>query len=279
MSALDPPPTAVREIVARALAEDLGILGDVTSLAVIPDDTLGGGAFKARRGGIISGTAAVTEVYRQLDPGVLLTWHVEDGAEVNEGDVLARVEGPLRSILTGERTALNLLGHCSGVASLTRRFVRTVRGRVRIRDTRKTTPGLRALQRSAVRAGGGFNHRDSLSDAVLIKDNHLAGIELEQAVDRARARWPGRIVEIECDTLDQVSRAKAVGVDMILLDNMSPTDVAEAVAFLDGMVYTEVSGGVDLTNVAAYAEAGVDFISIGSLTHSAPTLDVALDLE
>lgn len=279
MSALDPPPTAIREIVARALAEDLGILGDVTSLAVIPDDTSGGGAFKTRRAGIISGTAAVTEVYRQLDPGVSLTWLVEDGAEVNEGDVLARVEGPLRSILTGERTALNLLGHCSGVASLTRRFVRTVRGRVRIRDTRKTIPGLRALQRSAVRAGGGFNHRDSLSDAVLIKDNHLAGIELEQAVDRARARWPGRIVEIECDTLDQVVRAKAVGVDMILLDNMSPTEVAEAVAFLDGAVYTEVSGGVDLTTVSAYAEAGVDFISIGSLTHSAPTLDVALDLE
>ncbi len=279
MSALDPPPTAIREIVARALAEDLGILGDVTSLAVIPDDTFGGGAFKARRAGIISGTAAVTEVYRQLDPGVSLTWLVEDGAEVNEGDVLARVEGPLRSILTGERTALNLLGHCSGVASLTRRFVRTVRGRVRIRDTRKTIPGLRALQRSAVRAGGGFNHRDSLSDAVLIKDNHLAGAELEQAVDRARARWPGRIVEIECDTLDQVVRAKAVGVDMILLDNMSPTEVAEAVAFLDGAVYTEVSGGVDLTTVSAYAEAGVDFISIGSLTHSAPSLDVALDLE
>lgn len=279
MSDLDPPLSAIRDVVSRALAEDLGVLGDITSIAVIPESAVGHGVFAARADGILAGTAAAAEVFRQLDPTVSLEWNVEDGTEVREGQELGRLHGPLRSLLAGERTALNLLGHCSGVATLTRRFVRSARGRSRIRDTRKTLPGLRALEKAAVRAGGGYNHRDSLSDAVLIKDNHLAHLDLEKAVDRARARWPGRIIEVECDTLAQVGRAKSTSVDLILLDNMTADQVREAVQLLDGAIKTEVSGGVSLATVGDYAEAGADFISIGALTHSAPSLDLALDLQ
>jgi nicotinate-nucleotide pyrophosphorylase (carboxylating) len=279
MSDLDPPLSAIRDVVSRALAEDLGVLGDITSIAVIPESAVGHGVFAARADGILAGTAAAAEVFRQLDPTVSLEWNVEDGTEVREGQELGRLHGPLRSLLAGERTALNLLGHCSGVATLTRRFVRSARGRSRIRDTRKTLPGLRALEKAAVRAGGGYNHRDSLSDAVLIKDNHLAHLDLEKAVDRARARWPGRIIEVECDTLEQVGRAKSTSVDLILLDNMTADQVREAVQLLDGAIKTEVSGGVSLATVGDYAEAGADFISIGALTHSAPSLDLALDLQ
>lgn len=279
MSDLDPPLSAIRDVVSRALAEDLGVLGDITSIAVIPESAVGHGVFAARADGILAGTAAAAEVFLQLDPTVSLEWSVEDGTEVREGQELGRLHGPLRSLLAGERTALNLLGHCSGVATLTRRFVRSAHGRSRIRDTRKTLPGLRALEKAAVRAGGGYNHRDSLSDAVLIKDNHLAHLDLEKAVDRARARWPGRIIEVECDTLEQVGRAKSTSVDLILLDNMTADQVREAVQLLDGAIKTEVSGGVSLATVGDYAEAGADFISIGALTHSAPSLDLALDLQ
>ncbi|MFN8034531.1 MAG: carboxylating nicotinate-nucleotide diphosphorylase [Acidimicrobiia bacterium] len=279
MSDFDPPPSAIREVVARALAEDLGILGDITSVAVVPEDATGRGAFVSRADGILAGTAAATEVFRQVDPAVEVRWDAEEGAELREGQVLGRVDGRLRSLLVAERTALNILTHCSGVATLTRRFVRSARGRSRIRDTRKTLPGLRALEKAAVRAGGGFNHRDSLSDAVLVKDNHLAHFDLEQAVERARARWPGRIVEVECDTLEQVARAKATHADLVLLDNMSPDEVRAAVILLEGACRSEVSGGVTLATVSAYADAGPDFISVGALTHSAPSLDLALDIQ
>lgn len=279
MSELDPPITVLRAVVARALDEDLGVLGDITSLAVIAETAVGRGAFVARAEGIVAGTAAATEVFRQLDPAVQLTWLVEDGHEVREDQKMGRVEGPLRSLLAGERTALNLLGHCSGVATLTRRYVRVARGRARIRDTRKTLPGLRALEKAAVRAGGGYNHRESLSDAVLLKDNHLVRRDLAQAVERTRARWPGRIVEVECENLDHVAQAKAARVDLVLLDNMSPEQVKEAVELLDGSIPAEVSGRVNLATVGDYAEAGADFISVGAITHSAPVLDLGLDLE
>jgi nicotinate-nucleotide pyrophosphorylase (carboxylating) len=202
-----------------------------------------------------------------------------DGDEILAEQVLGEVSGSLRSILGGERTALNLLQHCSGIATLTRRYVRAARGKARIRDTRKTLPGVRALEKAAVRAGGGFNHRESLSDAVLIKDNHLAHLDLRQAVDRARARWPGRIVEVECDTVEQVAVAVAARADLILLDNMSPERAGEAARLVEGIVPLEVSGRVSVETAGAYAETGVDYISVGAITHSAPALDIALDLD
>jgi nicotinate-nucleotide pyrophosphorylase (carboxylating) len=280
MSDFDPPATAVREVVRRALEEDLGALGDVTSIAVVPEDARGAGRFVARRAGVIAGTAAATEVFRQVDPAVTVDWAVADGDAVDEGSELGRVAGNVRSILAAERSALNLLCHCSGVATLTRRFVDAVVGTgARIRDTRKTLPGLRALEKAAVRAGGGRNHRDCLSDAVLVKDNHLAHLPLRESVERARDRWPGRVVEVECDTIEQVAEAKAAGPDLVLLDNMTPARVIEAVAVLGGAIPVEVSGGVQIDTVRAYAEAGADYVSIGAITHSAPILDVALDWE
>jgi nicotinate-nucleotide pyrophosphorylase (carboxylating) len=275
----DPPVTAVVDAVRRALAEDLGNLGDLTSVAIIPPDVEGHGRLVARTAGVLAGTAAATEVYAYLDPAVSVEWHAADGDDVAPGQAVGTVDGNLRSILTGERCALNFLGHLSGVATLTRAYVTAAGGgRTAIRDTRKTTPGLRALEKAAVRAGGGVNHRGSLSDAVLIKDNHLLWCSITDAVARARSRWPGVTVEVECDTLDQVAEAKAAGADLVLLDNMSAAQVAEAVAVLGGAAPVEVSGGVTLETVAAYADAGADLVSVGALTHSAPVLDIALDL-
>jgi nicotinate-nucleotide pyrophosphorylase (carboxylating) len=275
----DPPVTAVREAVGRALAEDLGVLGDLTSTALIPADAAGTGHFVARVAGVLAGTAVATEVFTQLDPTVTVTWAAADGDPLDAGQRLGMVHGPLRSLLTGERSALNFLGHLSGIATLTRAHVAAAGDRCRIRDTRKTTPGLRSLEKAAVRAGGGANHRGNLSDAVLVKDNHLRSCGIGEAVDRARSRWPGAVVEVECDTLDQVAEAKAAGADLVLVDNMSPEEVARAVAIAGGAMPIEVSGGVTLATVAAYAAAGADLISVGALTHSAPVLDIALDLE
>ncbi len=276
---LDPPAPAVREVVARALAEDLGVLGDITSIAVVEPGAAGHGRFVARVAGILAGTAAATEVFRQVDPEVAVVWSTGDGDEIVPGQLLGTVAGRLRSLLAGERSALNLLQHCSGVATLTHRYVVAAHGRARILDTRKTLPGLRALEKAAVRAGGGWNHRDSLSDQVLIKDNHVVGADVGDAVRRAVARWPGRTVVCECDTLEQVSSAVAAGATRVLLDNMSPTEVAAAVRQVAGAVPLEVSGGVGLDDVAAYAKAGPDYISVGALTHSAPALDIGLDLD
>jgi nicotinate-nucleotide pyrophosphorylase (carboxylating) len=279
MTAFDPPRSAVRALVTLALAEDLGILGDITSIACIADDEKGRARFVARSEGVVAGTAAATETFHQVDPSLMMQWQRTDGAAVEAGDELGVVEGPLRSIVTGERVALNFLIHLSGVASITRRYVRATHGRARILDTRKTLPGLRAFEKAAVRAGGGFNHRESLSDAVLIKDNHLVGLGVTGAIERARARWPNRIIEVECDSLDQVAEAKAAGPDIVLLDNMDPDTVRTAVALLAGRAKTEVSGTVPLELVAAYAEAGADYISVGALTHSARALDIGLDME
>jgi nicotinate-nucleotide pyrophosphorylase (carboxylating) len=271
--------TVVREVVARALAEDFGQLGDLTSLAVIDESATTTGRFVARNEGVLAGTAAATETFVQVDPAVQIEWHPRDGDAVMPGQALGDITGSLRSVLGGERTALNLLQHCSGIATTTRRYVRAARGKARIRDTRKTLPGLRGVEKAAVRAGGGFNHRECLSDAVLIKDNHLAHLELRQAVERARARWPGRVVEVECDTLDQVAEAIAARADLLLLDNMSPDQAAEAILLVDGMIPVEVSGRISLETIGAYAQAGVDYISVGAITHSAPALDIALDLD
>ncbi len=275
----DPPVTAVREAVVRALAEDLGVLGDLTSTALIPAAAAGRGRFVARRPGVLAGTAAATEVFAELDPAVSVIWAAADGDVLEPGQDIGTVTGPLRSVLTGERSALNFLGHLSGIATLTRAYVEAAGGQSRIRDTRKTTPGLRALEKAAVRAGGGSNHRGNLSDAVLIKDNHLRHCTIADAVARARTRWPGVTVEVECDTLDQLADANAAGADLVLVDNMNPEDVAKAVALVDGALPIEVSGRVSLETVAAYAAAGADLISVGALTHSAPVLDIALDLE
>jgi len=192
--------------------------------------------------------------------------------------LLGHVTGPLRSVLTGERTALNFLCHCSGVATTTHRYVTASRGNVRILDTRKTIPGLRAIQRAAVRAGGGFNHRDSLSDAVLIKDNHVAAGGITKSVERARASWPGRLVWVECDDIDQVIEAREAALDRVLLDNMTPEQIRAAVELLEGAVKVEVTGGITLETIAAYADSGADFVSVGALTHSVVVFDIGLDM-
>ncbi len=274
----DPPAVVVSELVTRTLAEDFGALGDLTSIATIPDDATGNAGIVARRWGVLAGRASATEVFRQVDPDVTLRWSVADGDAIDVDQVLATVTGNLRSILAAERSVLNLLQHASGIATLTREYVQAAQGRIRIRDTRKTLPGLRAIEKAAVRAGGGFNHREGLSDAVLIKDNHLAFLDLTAAVERSKVRWPGRTVEVECDTLAQVREAVAAATDLILLDNMSPDEVREAVTAVDGMVPLEISGGVTFETIRDYAGTGAEFVSVGALTHSAPALDIALDI-
>ena len=276
---LDPPVTAVRDAVRRALAEDLEPLGDVTS-ALLPAGMEGSARIVARDEGVLAGTACAEETFRQVDERIVVEWHAFDGATVVPGEVLAVIAGPFASILSAERTALNFLGHLSGIATLTRRFVRAVHGDARIWDTRKTTPGLRALEKAAVRAGGGMNHRGNLSEWVLIKDNHLADMSIGEAIRRARLRWPGRTVQVEADGLVQVREAIDADADIVLLDNMAPDQVASCVELRGGRTrpLLEVSGGVTIRNVSDYAATGVDLISVGALTHSAPVLDLGLDL-
>jgi nicotinate-nucleotide pyrophosphorylase (carboxylating) len=282
-----PPLPAVHEAVRRALLEDLAPLGDMTA-SLLPVDRQGSALFVSRDEGVMAGRLCATETYAQLDPSVVVEWHLDDGADLQPGDVLGRVEGPLASILSGERTALNFVRHLSGVATLTRRFVRAAQGKATILDTRKTTPGLRALEKAAVRAGGGTNHRGSLSDGVLIKDNHLGGMTIAEAVRRAKMKWPGRLVEVECDRIEQVSEAIEAGATMVMLDNMSLAQVRKAVKVVTAAseangtarVPVEVSGRVALDTIGDYAKiAGVDFVSVGAITHSAGVLDIGLDLE
>lgn len=279
MNELDPPITAVRGAVERALAEDLEPLGDVTS-ALLPPDMQGTACIVARDDGVFAGTACAHETFLQVDDRITVEWAASDGTTVTPGEVLATVTGPFASILTAERTALNFLCHLSGIATLTRRFVRAAHGQARIWDTRKTTPGLRALEKAAVRAGGGMNHRGNLSDWVLIKDNHLADMSVAEAVRRARLRWPGRTVQVEADRLNQVREAIEADADIVLLDNMAPDQVTFCVELrgTGTRPLLEVSGGVTLQNVADFAATGVDLISVGALTHSAPVLDLGLDL-
>ncbi len=281
----EPPSHAVREAVARALAEDLTPLGDLTS-RLIPPDASAVATFVAREQGVLAGRPCADEAFRQVDAEVEVEWAAADGDALQAGQAIGRVAGRLTTVLTAERTALNFLGHLSGVASLVRRFVDAAAagGSARIWDTRKTTPGLRALEKAAVRAGGGRNHRGNLSEWLMFKDNHLAGMSITDAVTRARDQWPGRTIEVEADRLDQVEEATRAGADAILFDNMSPDQVREAVSRVEAVAgegrrpLLEASGGVDLDTVAAYAGTGVDLISVGALTNSAPVLDIGLDI-
>ncbi|HYZ97562.1 MAG TPA: carboxylating nicotinate-nucleotide diphosphorylase [Acidimicrobiales bacterium] len=279
-----PPIGAVREAVARALAEDLTPLGDLTS-ALLPPELEATARFVPRADGVLAGRLCVDEALRQVDPTVEVSWQADDGDRVDAGKEIARVTGRLAPILTAERTALNFCCHLSGVATLTARFVDAVTaagGGLRVWDTRKTTPGLRTLEKAAVRAGGGANHRGNLSDWVLLKDNHLELFGIAAAVARARERWPGRTVHVECGDLDQVREAVAAGADALLLDNMSPDEVRAVVAEVrpghPGRPLLEISGGVTLDTIRAYATTGADLVSIGALTHSAPALDIGLDI-
>jgi nicotinate-nucleotide pyrophosphorylase (carboxylating) len=278
-----PPQTAVLEAVSRAIAEDLLPLGDLTS-ALLPNDLVTKASFVARGSGVLAGRACAVEAFRQIDPSIELVWSVDDGDSVAPGTVIATAAGNLASILTAERTALNFLGHLSGIATLTRTFVDEAAkgGAARVWDTRKTTPGLRSLEKAAVRAGGGANHRGNLSDWILLKDNHIALFGIADAVQRARTMWPARTVHVECDRLDQVREALAANADALLLDNMTPDEIRACVAIAaesQRRPLLEASGGITLATVAAYSATGVDCISIGGLTNSAPVLDIGLDIE
>jgi nicotinate-nucleotide pyrophosphorylase (carboxylating) len=279
-----PPITAVREAVARALAEDLTPIGDLTS-ALLPPDLEATALFVPREDGVLAGRLCADEAVRQVDDSLAVTWSADDGDRLVAGVAVGRLTGRLAPILTAERTALNFLGHLSGVATLTARFVDAVAavgGDLRVWDTRKTTPGLRSLEKAAVRAGGGANHRGNLSDWVLLKDNHLELFGITEAVARARARWPARTVHVECGDLDQVAEAVDAGADALLLDNMSPGDVAKVVAEVRARdprrPLLEISGTVTLETITSYATLGADMVSIGALTHSAPVLDIGLDV-
>lgn len=274
---------AVAEVVRRALEEDLGP-GDVTSTWTLPPSHRARGVFLAKQEGVIAGLLVAREVFRQVDPTIALTLRKEDGAKVAPGDVVAEVEGPAIPILSGERTALNFLQRMSGIATATRRYVEAVAGtNATILDTRKTAPGLRALDKWAVRLGGGQNHRQGLYDMVLIKDNHIAAAGgITPAVERVRARnRAGLPVEVEVKTLEELDEALALTppVDRIMLDNMSLEEMREAVRRTAGRVPLEASGGVNLQTVRAIAETGVDYISVGALTHSVRALDISLELE
>ncbi len=273
------------EIVDRALAEDVGE-GDVTTEALIPGDQRGVGFIVAKREGILAGVNVAKKVFHRVDPALEVEILLEDGAKVKPGDEVAKVSGSIASILKAERVALNFLQRLSGIASETNRYVEAVKGLpVRIKDTRKTTPGLRSLEKHAVKVAGGENHRMSLGDGILIKDNHLAalrsqGLNIKEIVARARQNSPQRLpVEVEVGTVSEALEAVKAGAEIVMLDNMSVEDMREAVKSIHGRALIEASGGITLDNVLAVAETGVDCISIGALTHSAMALDISLELE
>ncbi|MFQ5457586.1 MAG: carboxylating nicotinate-nucleotide diphosphorylase, partial [Myxococcota bacterium] len=268
-------------LVARALEEDLGTPPrDVTSEAVLDREATGAGEIRAREPLVLAGLEAAARTFRAVDPAVSFAARAEEGARLGPGDAAAALRGPLAGILAGERTALNFLQRLSGIATLTARFVEAVAGtEARILDTRKTTPGWRRLEKHAVRCGGGTNHRMGLYDAVLIKDNHLrAAGGPAKAIDRARRNAPGSAITVEAQTLPELEEALSAGADRVLLDNMDLETLREAVSICGGRALLEASGGVTLENVRAVAETGVDFISIGALTHSAPGADLSLDV-
>jgi nicotinate-nucleotide pyrophosphorylase (carboxylating) len=276
-------PLAIDDAIARALAEDLGRAGDVTSIATIPDGTHGHAVMMAREAGVVAGLPVAAAVFRRLDPAVNITGDVRDGAAVASKTVLMTVAGDARALLSAERTALNFVGHLSGIATAASEFVRLIaHTKARVCCTRKTTPGLRALQKYAVRCGGGFNHRFGLDDAILIKDNHIAVAGgIRPVLERAKAA-AGHLVkiEIEVDTLDQLETVLDVGLaDAVLLDNMTPAMMKQAVAMVAGRLTIEASGGITHASAAAIAESGVDYLSSGAITHSSPNLDVGLDIE
>ena len=274
------PDLLIAPIVRAALAEDLGRAGDITSQACVPAEARLSVIWAARRPGVLAGLDCARLALAELAPEAVFNALARDGDALSSGDVLARAEAPAWAVLAAERTGLNLMGRLSGIATLTRAYVDAVAGTgVRITDTRKTTPGLRQLEKYAVRCGGGVNHRFGLDDAILIKDNHVAACGgVRPALERARAAASHLVkVEIEVDGLDQLAEALPLSPDVIMLDNFSLSDLRKAVAMTAGRVTLEASGGVDLTTVRAIAETGVQVISVGALTHSAPGLDIGLD--
>jgi nicotinate-nucleotide pyrophosphorylase (carboxylating) len=275
------PPGLLEELTRAALAEDLGRAGDITSQAVVPAEARARAVIAAREPGVVAGLALAREAFRQVDPAIAFEKTLADGDGVAPGGALAFVEGPARGVLAAERVALNFLGRLCGVASLTARYSgRIAHTKAKVCDTRKTTPLLRALEKYAVRCGGGANHRFGLDDAMLIKDNHIAVAGGVGAALRAAKAYAGHLtkIEIEVDSLEQLREALEIGVDAVLLDNMPVATIREAVEMIDKRAVVEASGGVTLETIAPIAETGVDLISVGALTHSARALDVGLDM-
>ncbi|PZA09864.1 carboxylating nicotinate-nucleotide diphosphorylase [Rhodopseudomonas palustris] len=276
-------PLAITDAVRRALDEDLGRAGDITSIATIPEATQAHAILVARQAGVIAGLPLAIETFRQLSPDITITAHARDGDTVAAGIQVLTISGPARAVLTGERTALNFVGRLSGIATLTADYVRHTAGsKMRICCTRKTTPGLRALEKYAVRCGGGFNHRFGLDDAILIKDNHIAVAGgIRPVLEAARAKIGHLVkIEIEVDTLDQLREVLDTGLaDVVLLDNMDLDTLKQAVAMSAARVVLEASGGVTRESISRIAATGVDYASSGALTHSAPNFDVALDID
>ena len=278
-------PEYVRRVVREALEED-GAFRDVTTLSLVPPEQRGRGVFLAKEPGVVAGLPVAEAAFAALDPSINLQALRQDGDFVEARGVIAEVEGPLASILAAERVALNFMQRLGGTATLTRALVDAVAGtRARIVDTRKTTPGLRGLERYAVRVGGGGNHRYNLADGVLIKDNHLAaagsrGLDMRRVLAEARAAAPHTMrIEVEVESFEQAQEAVEGGADVILLDNMGPPEMARCVKMIAGRALTEASGGITLANARAIAESGVDIMSSGALTHSARALDISLDIE
>jgi nicotinate-nucleotide pyrophosphorylase (carboxylating) len=272
---------ALNSWVQSALNED-GALNDLTTIATVVSERRARARLVARDAGVVCGVPLALEAFRIMDPKLAIRVDVEDGTRVERGTAVLFLSGHARGLLSAERVALNFMQHLSGIASLTARYVEAVKGtKARILDTRKTLPGWRPLEKYAVLAGGGKNHRVDLSTGILIKDNHLAALDgnIELAVRRSREIAPGLKVEVECETLEQVADALAAGADIIMLDNMSPEQMTDAVRVINGRAITEASGGVNLGNVRQIAQTGVDWISIGALTHSAPALNLALDFD
>jgi nicotinate-nucleotide pyrophosphorylase (carboxylating) len=276
------PPPIIAEAVKAAMMEDLGLTGDITTNAVIPAAARASGVFATRKPGVIAGLPVAAAAFRQLDPDIRFEIAIPDGQRAGASAVVARMEGNARAMLSAERVALNFLCRMSGIATLTRAYVDAIAGtKATIIDTRKTTPNLRAFEKYAVRAGGGMNHRIGLFDAVLIKDNHIAVAGgIGAAIEAVRARVGHMVkIQVEVDTLEQLAEALEYRLDAVLFDNMSPDRMREGVRMAAGRVVTEASGGVTLETVRAIAESGVDLISSGALTHSAPILDLGLDIE
>ena len=274
-------PRVYRDLVRRALEEDVGD-GDVTTEAIVSADVQARGTFLVKSEGVLAGLDVAFEVFRQLEKGPVGSFavRVRDGEWCRPGTEVADVLAPARTLLVGERTALNYLQRLSGIATLARRFAEAANGRITILDTRKTTPTLRTLEKYAVRVGGGANHRSGLFDAILIKDNHIAlAGGVRAAIERARAHRPGMPIEIEAATLDDVDLALAEGVEVILLDNMSTADIRTAVIRAAGRAKTEISGGVTLERLPELAATGADFVSVGALTHSAPAIDISFEIQ
>ncbi len=274
----------IKAAIERALAEDLGG-GDITTEALIPSEQRGTASIVAKQKGILAGIHIAEEVFHSVDPQLTMNIIIEDGASVGRGSTVARIDGRVASILHAERVALNFLQSLSGIASATGRYVEAVKGLpVSIMDTRKTAPGLRSLEKYAVRVAGGKNHRMNLSEALLIKDNHLAalrslGLSLPQIVAKAKQASKGLKVEVEVQTQQEAEEAAKAGADIIMLDNMSLQEMRQAVKAVDGRALIEASGGITLDRIRAIAETGVDFISVGAITHSAEALDISLELE